>query len=222
MIYTESNLIDQLSDRLQQSLPGAEAQYRMAHVGRPAASPVPSDAREAGVLALLYPRQETWHLVLIERVRKKGDRHSGQVSFPGGRREKEDAHLKDTAVREAEEEVGVNRQKVELLGELTPLYIPVSHYHVHPFVGVTRTPPKFVPQPSEVAGILEVPLESLLDPGSRKSTDLQITSEITLRNVPYFDLHNKIVWGATAMMLNELLEVLSLPPRKESAANPEP
>ena len=101
MIYTESNLIEHLADCLQQSLPGAEAQYRMAHVGRPPATPVPSDAREAGVLALMYPRQEAWHMVLIERVRKKGDRHSGQVSFPGGRREEKDTRLKDTAVREA-------------------------------------------------------------------------------------------------------------------------
>jgi len=206
----EPALIDHLRTQLQQPLPGPEAQYKMAHVGRPAHPATPSDARKAGVMALFYPGSPTtgWHLVLIERVQKHGDRHSGQVSFPGGKHEPQDRDLWATALRETEEEVGVPQHSVERLGALTPLYIPVSHFEVHPYVAFTLSRPNFRPQASEVAEILEVPFADLTDPSTRKITDLPINYAITLRDIPYFDVHQRIVWGATAMMLNELLELV--------------
>ena len=205
-----AHLIDHLRDRLREPLPGPDAQYRMAHLGREFLSPAPPDARRAGVMALFYPstpNTEDWHLVLIERVRKDGDRHSGQVSFPGGKHEKHDPDLWATALRETEEEVGVARSSVEQLGSLTPLFIPISHFLVHPFVGFTVERPDFRAQETEVSSILEVPLDRLSDPVFRKTTDLTMSNGLLLRDVPYFDVNGYVVWGATAMMLSELLEV---------------
>ena len=177
----------------------------MAHAGRyPSPAPPPPDAREAGVLMLLYPHQEEVYTVFIERAGgPAGDVHRGQISFPGGIREKEDADMLASAVREAEEEIGVPRSGVRVLRDLTPLYIPVSNFLVHPFVGMTDQRPDFLPQPEEVAQILEVPLRTVLDPAIRQVTDLQIHSGFTLKDVPYFDLSGHVVWGATAMILSE-------------------
>ena len=180
----------------------------MAHVVRRRVDPPPADARHAGVLALFYPKNSDWHIVLIERASSHADdRHSGQVGFPGGKYEEEDQTLDNTALREAEEEVGVDSSQVELLGKLTDLYIPVSNFLVSPYVGFTTQTPQFQPQLSEVRAVLEVPFERLAHPDTRQKTDLSLSQNIILRNVPYFDVQGKIVWGATAMMLNELLEV---------------
>jgi len=136
------------------------------------------------------------------------DRHRGQISFPGGRFEPQDKHLANTALREAEEEVGVDAGQVELIGGLTDLYIPVSNFRVDPYVGYTEITPDFIPQESEVNDILEVPVEELIHPGNLKYKDLTIREGFTIPNVPYFDLLGKTVWGATAMMLSELVELI--------------
>lgn len=200
--------IERLQKKLHRGvLPGPEAQYRMAHVGRRHAPAPPPNARLASVLALFFPKNEAWHLVLIERVTNRDDRHSGQISFPGGRYEEADGSLADTALREAEEEVGVDAGKVEILGRLTELYIPVSNYRVSPFVGFVDFQPRFRPEVAEVAGVLEVPYTLLADPCAVQYTDLRVTENITLRGVPYYNVFGKMVWGATAMMLSELLDL---------------
>ncbi|MCB0561175.1 MAG: CoA pyrophosphatase [Lewinellaceae bacterium] len=203
-------LIHILEENLQGGgLPGQEVQYQMAHVIRRRHEAAPANARKAGVLALFYPKASDWHIVLIERSSSHADdRHGGQISFPGGKFEKEDHTLDNTALREAKEEVGIDPDSVKLIGELTELYIPVSNFLVKPFVGYTYTTPQFRPQLSEVRSILEVPVKLLNQPEARQVTDLQLAENITLRKVPYFKVYDKIVWGATAMMLNELLEVM--------------
>ena len=202
-------LITTLEEKLQRALPGQDVQYQMAHVIRRQYDPAPAHAQRAGVLALLYPKEQEWHIVLIERSsRHPGDQHSGQISFPGGRFEEPDRTLADTALREAHEEVGVDPHIVTLIGELTELYIPVSNFLVKPFVGYTFRTPHFQPQLSEVSSIVETPVRLLKNPETRQATDLKISGNITLRNVPYFNVFGKVVWGATAMMLNELLEVM--------------
>ncbi len=202
------DFIEALSDQLQLGLPGQEAQFRMAHIVRQQATPPPEHARQAGVMALLYPKRASWHLVFIERQPHHGhDRHAGQISFPGGKYESTDASLQQTALRETEEEVGVPAPSVEVLGKLTELYIPVSNFQVHPYVGFTDSRPAFVPDTEEVSAILEVPFEHLARPATRRTTDLQLATNITLRGVPYFDVAGKILWGATAMMVSELLAV---------------
>ena len=205
--------IDQFSSDLtkafQGQLPGRDAQYGMAHAVRNYLPKTPSDARKAGVMAMFYQKTGEWHLALIERQSSNpNDRHGGQVSFPGGKYELSDPDLKSTALRETEEEIGVNANDIEVIAELSQLYIPVSNFQVFPFVGVLPYQAKFTPQIEEVRSILEVKLFDLINPSTRKITNLQVNKQITLNQVPYFDLENKVVWGATAMMLNELITVL--------------
>lgn len=201
--------IEILKTRLSQPLPGRTAQSKMAPASRREFSPAP-DARIACVLALLYPKSKVWNIALIERVTSniKNDRHSGQISFPGGQYETSDRLLESAALREAEEEIGVLSSDISLIGQLSDVYIPVSNFLVHPFVGFMEYTPEFVPQPSEVKSILEVPILQLKDPSSIRFTDLKISSGMTLENVPYYNLHGHIVWGATAMMLSEFVDVL--------------
>jgi 8-oxo-dGTP pyrophosphatase MutT (NUDIX family) len=208
MYIQKGSLIGRLEKGLRGELPGAEAQYKMAHAVRRHAVKAPVDARVAAVLALLYPKEGDWHVVFIQRRSDNpNDRHSGQISFPGGKYEQGDVNYEATALRETEEEVGVDQGKIEILGALTDLYIPVSNFQVFPYVGMTEETPEFELQLSEVSSILEVPFEQLTDPGIVGVKDFKIGSHLTLKGVPYFDVQEHVVWGATAMMLSELLEV---------------
>ncbi len=205
-----NELIQKIQTRLSQPLPGPEAQDRMAHAVRSSYPSKTKDARVACVLLALYPKNKAWHFVLIQRVSNNpNDRHGGQISFPGGGLEASDASLEQGALREAEEEVGIIREDVKILGRLTEMFIPVSNFIVHPFIGVLNYTPKFIPQETEVQQIIEVPLSDFLDPANRKKTAIQLPNNLTLKNVPYFDIQGHVVWGATAMMLNEFQEVLS-------------
>ena len=206
------NLIETLRERLSGPLPGMEAQFRMAFARRaeelrhnPAPPP---DAKVACVLNLLHRHEGQWRTVLIQRTENPRDRHSGQVSFPGGRYEESDGDLVNVALREAHEEVGVSPVEVEVLGRLTELYIPVSNFVVHPFVGILLGQPDFRPQPGEVESILTPALSDFSGQQNRKMTDLHIAGGITLKGVPYFDVGGRVVWGATAMILSEFMEVL--------------
>ncbi|AEE51815.1 NUDIX hydrolase [Haliscomenobacter hydrossis] len=200
--------IHHLEQSLQQPLPGQIAQIKMAHPARYEGPFIPPTATLAGVLALFFPKNGQWNLVFIERVSHNArDVHKGQISFPGGRYEAGDGHSGQTALRETHEEVGVNPQDITLLGALTELYIPVSNFHVQPYVGFMEYAPVFQPQEAEVAGILEVPFDHFHDPQHVKMQDLVINPTFTLPNVPYFDLEGKKLWGATAMIVSELLEV---------------
>lgn len=206
------DFIQRLADKLQRPLPGRDVQYKMAHASRLPDFPVPPHARQAAVLALFYPKAAEWHLVFIERDSSNpNDRHGGQISFPGGRYEEGDGTLANTALREAEEEVGISAQKVEILGALTDLYIPVSNFQAHPFVGFTAETPVFVPQVKEVRAILEVPFSLFQQPEIVQTIDLQLAENLILKRVPHFNLFGKVVWGATAMMLNELLALTEEP-----------
>ncbi len=204
-------MINQLKQQLNKPLPGRSAQYKMAHAVRLNYPPPPANARIACTLTLLYPKAESWHLLLIQRMstNNPNDRHSGQISFPGGGIEQVDQTLAATALRETNEEVGVKSEDIELLGKLTELYIPVSNFLVHPFVGKIDYAPQFIPQPSEVKSIIETPLELLRQPQTIKKKDLKVSDTITLKGVPYYDVQGHVVWGATAMMLSEFLDILA-------------
>ena len=165
----------------------------------------PEGVYHAAVLMLLYPKNGEPHLVLIERTsHNERDRHRGQIGLPGGKREAEDEDFAATALREAEEEVGVDRSRVQLLGALSPLYIPVSNFEVYPYVGTTDQAPTFVRQESEVNAIIEVPLRQFLDPVNHRSRDMNFSENLIVKRVPYFAVAEQTVWGATAMMLSEL------------------
>ena len=205
----KATFIAHLEKRLQSGLPGQEAQFRMAHVARGSfAGSVPNDARPAAVLALFYPSNDAWRIVLIEREsHNPRDRHKGQISFPGGAFEQQDRSLADTALREAEEEIGVDASAIQLLGQLSSLYIPVSNFNVHPFVGFLEKTPLFRPQPREVKAVLEAPFQLFLEPQNRSLTTIEVHENFSLSDVPFFNVHGKVVWGATAMIMSELLEI---------------
>ena len=205
------SFIEKIKNRFIHPLPGKAAQSKMAPLIPREFTPDPN-ARIACVLALLYPKNSDWSIVLIERTpsKNKNDRHSGQISFPGGQYEASDKMLARAALREAEEEIGVLSKDISIIGQLSDMYIPVSNFLVHPFVGYMDYAPTFVPQPSEVRDILEVPIPKLQDPATIQVTDLKIPTGMTFKNVPYYSLHGHIVWGATAMMLSEFLEVINV------------
>ncbi|MEM6725878.1 MAG: CoA pyrophosphatase [Bacteroidota bacterium] len=203
------DLIKNLEPAFQQSLPGKPVQYQMAHQVRQLKISMiqpPDDAREAGVLALLYPKQDDVFITLIRRANR--GTHSGQVAFPGGGVEEQDNSMIETALREAEEEVGINPTKVEILGELTELYIPVSNRLVNAFVGYTTEVPNYVIQESEVQYVIEGPVSHLMNDQRVKYNDLNIQAGLTLKDVPYFDIDGHMVWGATAMILNEFKHLI--------------
>lgn len=211
MISTDT-FIGDLRERLALPLPGIDAQFKMAFARRAEElrrNPTPPpDARIACVLNLLHRHEGHWRTVLIQRTENPRDRHSGQVSFPGGRYEESDGELVNVALRETHEEVGISPLEVEVLGRLTELYIPVSNFVVYPFVAVLHGPPDFRPQTEEVETILTPPLALFTQADNRKMTDLTVTHGITLKGVPYFDVEGRVVWGATAMIMSEFLEVM--------------
>ena len=165
------------------------------------------EPRHAAVMAVFYPDpQHQVHFVLILRPTYRGV-HSNQVAFPGGRVEEEDRDLAHTALRETEEEVGIPQEDVEVLKEMTPIYIGPSNFWVRPYMGILDYTPEMVPQEDEVESIIEVNLDDFLNDSSRTTQRLN-TSYSKSIEVPAFLLSGHVVWGATAMMLNEMKDVL--------------
>lgn len=164
-------------------------------------------AKHAGVLALFYPDEDMeTKFVLILRKAYKGV-HSAQVAFPGGKLETQDISLQDTALRETFEEVGVPIDAVKIVRNISQVYIPPSNFYVQPFIGVTQTTPKFIKQDDEVEALIEIDLEHFLDEQSLVSKKVKTSYSIEVE-VPAFKLNDFVVWGATAMMLSEIKDLL--------------
>ncbi len=163
--------------------------------------------KKAGVMALFYPdlEQQT-KLLLILRKAYEGV-HSNQIGFPGGKVELQDNGLLETALRETHEEVGVHPEAVEVVKELSELYIPPSNFMVKPFVGLYQNPRPFVVQESEVEALVEVHLYDFMDSSNRIEETLS-TSYAKSIDVPAYKLNGYTVWGATAMMLSEIQDLL--------------
>ncbi|MFY0675228.1 MAG: CoA pyrophosphatase [Bacteroidia bacterium] len=192
------------------NLPGPNAQYAMSSIGRK--SRVHSEFgkkehKKSAVLILLYEKNGQVYFPLTQRRSYKGV-HSGQVSLPGGKQELEDYDLSHTAIRETHEEVGVNRNSIQLIGQLTDLYIPPSNHHVHPYVGCITHAPNFVNDEREVEELLETPLEILLDDSIISETKIDMGNGLKIKT-PYFNMHERVIWGATAMILNEFKELIA-------------
>lgn len=194
-------------------LPGESVQFKMAPMERLQELKREAQnidiARRAGVMSLFYPAEDSQtRLILILRKTYKGV-HSAQVGFPGGKLELEDNDIQEAALRETEEEVGVARETISVLKKLTEIYIPPSNFFVQPFLGITTQLPKFIPQEEEVEALIEVTLEDFMD-DMNITTQILSTSYATSLEVPAFKLNGHIVWGATAMMLNEVRELLKM------------
>ena len=165
-------------------------------------------ARKAAVMMLFYPKNNCTHLVLIVRNSYPGV-HSSQIAFPGGKVETIDFDLKETALRETHEEIGIHPSKINVIRAFTSVYIPPSNFLVHPFLGVSKEGLDFKLQEEEVAGVIEMPLSLLLDDSIISIKELE-TSYAKSIDVPIFQIGEHIVWGATAMMLSELKDVLNM------------
>lgn len=201
-------LFDFLSNRLQRPLPGLEAHRlffpgEMATISRIAEPP--SDARKSAVLVPLIRTDTPWPAVLFTVRSEQLKHHTGQISFPGGRLDPHEAPL-DAALREFHEEVGVARDAVHVLGELSPIYIPPSNSAVTPIVGVIDKAEQWNMSEAEVQEVIEVPLMHFLDPSSRSTFQREVFERPM--NVPFWNIHPRIpLWGATAMILSELVEL---------------
>lgn len=161
--------------------------------------------RRSAVLILFYPYRDKIWAPLILRPKYDGV-HAGQMAFPGGRYEKTDEHLIRTALREAQEEIGIKASDVHVLGQLTELFIPPSNFFVLPVVGKLPYKPDFYPDPREVEAVLEVSLDELMDENIVGDTQLEVRG-VTIET-PFYDIQGHKVWGATAMMISELMTLI--------------
>lgn len=195
-----------LRKRMQSPLPGRDAQRKYEpslSFGRHFAAAPPS-ARPAAVLALLYPDDTGWHMPFTLRPPTMAD-HAGQISFPGGAIEAGESS-DQAALRELEEELGIPDEGIQVLGQLSPLYLFVTHFAVSPWLAVMDHRPQIMPCEREVAEVLEVPVTSLLEP--RDPVAHQRQHRALSFRVPHFQWHHHRIWGATAMMLSELVEAI--------------
>ncbi|WP_299681236.1 CoA pyrophosphatase [uncultured Dokdonia sp.] len=192
-------------------LPGKKAQFMMAPMERVKEfsdlDVAKMNPRKAGVMVLFYPDQEgIAKMILILRKTYKGV-HSNQVGFPGGKVEEEDTNMLDTALRETAEEIGITRDQITVVKEMSVTYIPPSNFCVYPFLGYSDTPLTFIPQEEEVEGLIEVSIADFLADEAVISKKMS-TSYMDDIDVPAFLLNDHIVWGATAMMLSEVKVLL--------------
>ncbi len=203
-----NKFLDSLEERMKKFLPGPEAQEKMIptpRLGHRAAAEVEGSCIKAGVLILLYPWKGQIHLVLTRRT-EQVSRHQAQISFPGGQCDPGESVVQ-TALREAQEELDILPDGVRILGELTPLYIPPTRYCIYPVVGAAAERPDFHPSAREVAEIIEIPVGHLMDNDNIRNENRIIRGQRI--QIPFFHYRGNKVWGATAMVLCELLELVT-------------
>ena len=201
--------ISNVSQALTQPLPGIEAQLKMSSMKRirelmttiRPKNPIPSS-----VLLILYPYRKEIYTVFILRP-DYGGVHSGQISLPGGKKEPSDPDLQTTALRESYEEVGIVPEKVQVLGQLSDLYIPPSRFLVTPIIGCMETRPDFARDPAEVEEIIEVNIRDLFNEKAFQIKRHKVGMGAHIK-APAFVVGNYVIWGATAMILSEFNDVI--------------
>jgi len=204
-------LIENIIEKLKQPLPGLSAHLELA----PYRNEIELDFKNknpkiASTLLLFYPKDGETFFCLIERQEYEGT-HSNQISFPGGKNESGES-MKETALRETNEEIGVDPISINIIGELTQVFVPPSNFLIHPFVGYCDFTPDFKASEREVKRIIEVNIKDLFkkDVIKNKKMSFKKSSRNVDFEVPYLDLNNKIVWGATSIILNEFRKMLQL------------
>lgn len=202
-----SSFLTYLTDALQGELLGMEAHQKLLPPGRRLKTHDSelSLVKPSGVLLLLFPEKDQIYLCLIKRPSTM-THHPGQISFPGGKVEKDDLSAEMAALREAQEEVGVDPSIVRIIGKLSELYVEVSKFLIHPFIAWADKKPDFIINKDEVDELILLPLSDLVDNETIMETDMD-TKTGRLR-VKYYPFNSQIIWGATAMILSELIEIL--------------
>lgn len=199
---------EKLAKEIEKGLPGIEVQWEMASSDRMVKGfprKKRDDSKEASVLILLYPVDNRINIIFIQRPVYEGV-HSGQISFPGGKREKTDKNSIQTAIRETCEETGIKANILTIIGTLTPLYIPVSNIEVTPVIAWSEKRPDFKPEAGEVEFLIEALLGAFLDISVIKTIPYKFKDEALL--IKCYDYNGNIIWGATAMILYELMVLL--------------
>ena len=206
------HLIKRIKQRLQEPLPGTSAHVKLAPYRKSTLNTDFSkyNPKLASILLMLYQIDNCIKFVLIQRPNYSGT-HGGQISFPGGKNENKET-LKDTAFRETYEEIGIEAEKIQVLGTLSKVYVPPSNYLITPFIGYIDIIPKFNPDPKEVTKILEIDLNELMKEKVIKEKNIIVganTDNSMEIKIPYLDLHYNVVWGATGVILSEFRDMIS-------------
>jgi 8-oxo-dGTP pyrophosphatase MutT (NUDIX family) len=203
------DFIEKLRTELLTNLPGVEAHLRLAPEIRKIDLKngiEPNHAMESAVLILLYPVDNRLHTVVILRNEYDGP-HSGQISLPGGKYEESDIDFLFTAIRESQEEIGINPSDIEIVGQLSRFYVRPSNFIVYPFIAFQPSRPEFKPDPTEVQRIIEIDILKELNLNKIVNRTLTFKNNIQV-NAPGFAVGGEFLWGATAMIMSELIHIL--------------
>lgn len=160
----------------------------------------------AAVNIVLYLKNDEWHFPLIQRTVNVHDRHSGQISLPGGKREEMDRDFSHTAIRETSEEIGIEEHYVRIIREMSPIYIPPSNFYVYPYISYSKRNPVFILQESEAQEVIEFPVTSFLS--MPDTPEIMPLPGAGGHEVPVINFNGYIIWGATAMILSEFSQLL--------------
>jgi 8-oxo-dGTP pyrophosphatase MutT (NUDIX family) len=197
-----------LKERLQKPLPGDVAhKYMMAQpIGQRFKMQYEKPPKNGAVMIALYPDEGKIYFPLMQRPPYQGI-HGGQVSLPGGKQEESDHDLIETAIRETFEEIGVKISDNEVIGSLSDLNVTASNFIVKPIISILKKKPDFIRDPREVEQIFHAEVQHLIHPQTLQETELTVAQEVRLK-APFFNIEDKVVWGATAMILSEFVEIL--------------
>jgi len=207
MSFTKAELQQKLSNPLPGSVSHKKmaSQHRVKHFNNDTFD-IPN-AKKSAVMILFFHEDNDLKMIVIRRSKYVGI-HSGQIAFPGGRFEEEDKDVRTTALREIHEEIGIPDEKIEIIGRLSDIYVPPSNFLISVFVGYLSERPIYKIQEREVDEIIEIPFDDFYKPDVIKEKDFYVNSIKAVSMAPYFDVTNAEIWGASAMVISELLDIL--------------
>jgi 8-oxo-dGTP pyrophosphatase MutT (NUDIX family) len=201
----------ELKHKLSKELSGISSHLKMAPEHRleqlKSGKEPTQDARKSAVLILFFHEDEVLKMIVIRRSVYVGI-HSGQIAFPGGRYEEEDGNVQVTALREIEEEIGITKDKIEIIGRLSDIYVPPSNFLISVFVGYLSDKPIYKIDEREVDDVIEIPFSDFFKQDVIKKKDFYVNSIKATSNAPYYDVTNAEIWGASAMVISELIDLL--------------